>query len=91
MYLVEFSSLRTSEDVIFPFCPFSAEKKKAAQTFLGEYIPLNMSKERQENESGSTEEPEYRQTCGTEEVESDSDSSVSSGICDDSLMMQYGA
>lgn len=89
---MEFSSLRTSEDVIFPFCPFSAEKKKAAQTFLGEYIPLNMSKERQENESGSTEEPEYRQTsCGTEEVEPDSDSSVSSGICDDSLMMQYGA
>ncbi|PFX19601.1 uncharacterized protein LOC111337960 isoform X2 [Stylophora pistillata] len=71
----------------------SPEKEKPAWTFPGDYIPLNTTKEREkENESDRSKEQEHRQTsCRTEEVASDSDSSVSSDICDDSLMMQYGA
>ena len=75
------------------FVLFSPEKEKPAWTFPGDYIPLNTTKEREkENESDRSKEQEHRQTsCRTEEVASDSDSSVSSDICDDSLMMQYGA
>lgn len=59
-----------------------------------DYIPLDIPEEIEDN--GSTEktskEPEHKQASyRTVEVESDSDSSVSSGTCDDNLMLQYGA